>query len=253
MNVEALLGEVIRGALGARGKRHHGALHILSGRHGSLLTPAMLVGALGVAWGLYETATSTSAGASPQGATAASPPPVPPRQGASVANPPPVPSPQDAPAASPPPIPVPPVPRHAAVESSVTGHPADTSVLPADVARVVRLTVSAARADGTLTETEQSSILSHAQRAGAESIVREELATPTPLAAIVSGVPDSSRADLYRLAFTIVRADEAVSGAERIYLAQLAHALGLSPDAAGALEAEAAQAIEGAKDQPPAA
>src|SRR4051794_17097177 len=103
MNVEALLGEVIRGALGARGKRHHGALHILSGRHGSLVTPAMLVGALGVAWGLYEAATSTSAGASPQGEPAASPPPMPPPQGASVGSLLPVPSPQGAPAATPPP------------------------------------------------------------------------------------------------------------------------------------------------------
>ena len=33
--------------------------------------------------------------------------------------------------------------------------------------------------------------------------------------------------ELYILAFTIVRADENVSGAERIYLAQLAHQLGL--------------------------
>ena len=38
------------------------------------------------------------------------------------------------------------------------------------------------------------------------------------------------------LAFTIVRADETVSGAERIYLAQLAHQLGLDAATAARLE-----------------
>ena len=44
---------------------------------------------------------------------------------------------------------------------------------------------------------------------------------------------------LYTLAFTIVRADEAVTGGERIYLAQLAHRLGLDAAAVTRLEAEA--------------
>ena len=48
------------------------------------------------------------------------------------------------------------------------------------------------------------------------------------------------------LAFAIVRADEGVSGAERIYLAQLAHALGLDAAAAAALERETAAAIDAA-------
>ena len=42
------------------------------------------------------------------------------------------------------------------------------------------------------------------------------------------------------LAFTIVRADETVTGAERIYLAQLAHQLGLDPAAVRAIETETA-------------
>ena len=57
---------------------------------------------------------------------------------------------------------------------------------------------------------------------------------------------DADRRDLYVLAFTIVRADETVSGAERIYLAQLAHALGLDPATAAALEQQTAAAIDGA-------
>jgi uncharacterized membrane protein YebE (DUF533 family) len=118
--------------------------------------------------------------------------------------------------------------------------------VPPEVARVIRLTVSAARADGTLTDAEQASILSHAERAGAESVVREELARPTPLATIVAGVAEAARPELYRLAFTIVRGDETVSGAERIYLAQLAHALGISPERAAAIEAEGAKVIDAA-------
>jgi uncharacterized membrane protein YebE (DUF533 family) len=51
---------------------------------------------------------------------------------------------------------------------------------------------------------------------------------------------------MYEMAFTVVRADEAVSGAERIYLAQLAHALGLDPPATARIEQEAAARIDAA-------
>ena len=57
---------------------------------------------------------------------------------------------------------------------------------------------------------------------------------------------DAARRDLYVLAFTIVRADETVSGAERIYLAQLAHALGLDPATAAVLEQQTVAAIDAA-------
>ena len=52
------------------------------------------------------------------------------------------------------------------------------------------------------------------------------------------------KSELYVLAFTIVRADESVSGAERIYLAQLAHQLGLDPAAVQALENETSTKID---------
>ncbi len=54
------------------------------------------------------------------------------------------------------------------------------------------------------------------------------------------------------LAFTIVRADDAVSGAERIYLAQLAHALGLDAATAAAMEQQTATAIDSATGPAPA-
>ena len=120
-------------------------------------------------------------------------------------------------------------------------------VLPPDVARVVRLAVSAARADGALAEAERAAILRHATEAGIAAHVDAELAAPRALAEIVAGVTaDADRRDLYVLAFTIVRADETVSGAERIYLAQLAHALRLDPATAAALEQQTVAAIDGA-------
>jgi uncharacterized membrane protein YebE (DUF533 family) len=50
-----------------------------------------------------------------------------------------------------------------------------------------------------------------------------------------------------------VRADESISGAERIYLAQLAHALGLDAATAAALEQQTATAIDGAPGLTPQA
>jgi hypothetical protein len=43
------------------------------------------------------------------------------------------------------------------------------------------------------------------------------------------------------LAYTIVRADESVSGGERVFLAQLANLLGLRPDPTRALEESTAR------------
>lgn len=126
---------------------------------------------------------------------------------------------QDAPRAAPPPPPLP------------------GAAVPEGTLRLVRLMISAARADGALHDAEKQAILGQARAVGAEALVQAELANPRPLAEIVAGVSDSNqRQDLYVLAFTIVRADESVSGAERIYLAQLAHQLGLSADEAKALE-----------------
>jgi uncharacterized membrane protein YebE (DUF533 family) len=121
--------------------------------------------------------------------------------------------------------------------------------LPNDVLRVVRLAVSAARADGTLGPQERALILEHARTAGIESSVEQELNTSRPLAEIVSGVTDAQRKqDLYVLAFTIVRGDETVSGAERIYLAQLAHQLGFDAATTSRLEQQTAASIDEAPD-----
>ena len=87
--------------------------------------------------------------------------------------------------------------------------------------------------------------MERAREARLESIVETELNQTRALGDIVRGVSDPAvKKDLYVLAFAIVRADENVSGAERIYLAQLAHQLGLDPAAVQAIEIETANKID---------
>jgi uncharacterized membrane protein YebE (DUF533 family) len=57
---------------------------------------------------------------------------------------------------------------------------------------------------------------------------------------------EKAREEMYEMAFAVVRADESVTGAERIYLAQLAHALGLDPAATARIESAAAARIDAA-------
>jgi uncharacterized membrane protein YebE (DUF533 family) len=196
---EDLIGALLRGAVGGRGKRSRGATRFLTGGRGSLINASTLLTAAGLAWGAYEAATRKDESPAPAGG---SPPP-------------------------------PPLPG-----------------LPPDVLRLLRLAIAAARADGRLSDQERASILAQARTVGAEAIVDQEIQQPRPLAEIVAGVSDSNTRDqLYVLAFTVVRADESVSGGERIFLAQLAHALKLDPATTARLESEAAGQIDAAAAQ----
>ena len=200
MRPEDLIGAVLRGAVGGRGKKNRGAMRFLSGGGGSLINATTLLTAAGLAWGAYEAATRKDEGVVSAGGA---PPPLPPVPG-----------------------------------------------LPPDVLRLMRLTIAAARADGRLTDAERASILAQARTVGAEAVVEQEIQQPRPLAEIVAGVSDSNTRDqLYVLGFTVVRGDESVSGAERIFLAQLAHALGLDPATTARLESEAATQIDAAAAQ----
>lgn len=200
--------------MGSRGrKRARKAARFLGGKKG-FLTASTVLGAAGVAWGIYETLQNQGGSPGAVG-TPGSP--------------------------SPPPVPA----------AGAAGSPGADHAYPDDVLRIVRLAVSAARADGTLLPAERALILSHAREAGVESVVEIELASPRPLSEVVGGVTDEQRKrDLYVLAFTIVRADEAVSGAERVYLAQLAHQLGLTPAVVSELEAQTTQRIDAQADTP---
>jgi uncharacterized membrane protein YebE (DUF533 family) len=171
-----------------------------------------MIAAAGVAWGIYDTLKNQNTPAVP-GATV---PPVP--LGS-----------------------VPPVPAAAPVPAM----PAAFEAAIDPLARIIRLAVSAAKADGQLTDQERAMIMARAREAGLESVVEAELNQTRPLADIVRGVIDPAiKKDLYVLAFAIIRADENVSGAERIYLAQLAHQLGLDPAAVQAIETETATKID---------
>ncbi len=214
-NMTDVLSVVLSGTLGRSGrKRARRATSFLSG-HKGFLSASTLIGAAGVAWGIYDTIKN-------QGTA---PPAVP-----GVPGFPPVPT------GSVPSAPVPPVP--AAFEAAFD-----------PVARIIRLAMSAAKADGTLSDRERAMIMDRAREAGLEHVVEAELAQTRPLSDIVRGVTDAGmKKDLYVLAFAIIRADETVSGAERIYLAQLAHQLGLDAAATQAIETETASKIDAQTD-----
>lgn len=203
-NPVELLSVVLGGALGRSGRKRARRAASFLGGRGGFLSASTLIAAAGVAWGIYDSVKGQEQGAF--GASGAM---------GSVPGP-----------------PVPPVP--------VLPEP-----LPDPVLRIIRLAVSAARADGDLSEKERALILERAREAGLEAVIEAELAAPHPLADIVRGLTHAEgRKELYVLAFTIVRADETVSGAERIYLAQLAHQLGLDAATVAALESETATKID---------
>lgn len=207
-NVTEVLSVMLLGSLGRSGRKRASRASRFLTGHRGFLGGSALMAAAGVAWGIYDTMKAQNQG--PE----------------SVSGVPPVPG-------------IPPIPM---------GVDAMASALD-PVARIIRLAVSAAKADGTLSEDERASIMERAREAGLESVVEAELAQTRPLADIVRGVTDPAiKNELYVLAFTVVRADENVSGAERIYLAQLAHQLGLDAAAAQALETETANKIDSQTD-----
>jgi uncharacterized membrane protein YebE (DUF533 family) len=218
MNPDSLIRGVLGSVLGAGGrKRSRRALRHLTGSRGSFWTrPTTLLTAAGVAWGIYETLQRQQpaggqwgAGSAPAGAAPVTAAAVPPLPG--------------------------------------SGSGAETD---AETLRVVRLAISAANADGVMSEKERAAVLQQAKAAGVGDIVERELNHPRPLAEIVAGVTDESeRATLYVLAFTVLRADEQVTGAERIYLAQLANLLRLDAATVQKLEKDTGERIDALGDQ----
>ena len=214
-NPADVLSVVLRGTLGRSGrKRARRATKFLTG-HGGFLSASTMIAAAGVAWGIYDTLKNQNN----------------PAPGGSM-----VPGSSTVPLGSVPPVPA--VPQ-------VPAMPAAFEAALDPLARVIRLAVSAAKADGQLTDQERAMIMARARESGLEAVVEAELNQTRSLGDIVRGVTDPAiKKDLYVLAFAIVRADENVSGAERIYLAQLAHQLGLDPSAVQAIEHETANKID---------
>jgi uncharacterized membrane protein YebE (DUF533 family) len=224
MDESMLLDGVLRSVLGGRRRRSKRTMRYLGGPldgslgsiGGSLLSnPNVLLTAAGVAWGIFETLQQGSApGAAPMAA-----PPTSSAAGTS---------------------PLPPLP----VVDSASAPISDQAL------QIVRLAISAAHADGSVSDQERGAILDQARIAGVDRIVEQELAQPRPLAQIVAGVTDDvHRGTLYVLAFSILRGDEQPSGAERIYLAKLAHLLGLDPKTVQQLEQNAGKRIDAQPEQ----
>lgn len=213
-NPDDLVSGVLTGVMGGGRKRSRKALKYLTGRGGGLLSnPQTLLTVAGVAWGIFETMQNQG---SPQGSWGGGSSAGPATTGTASA------------------VPAPPLPV-------IPGAPE----VPADAVRMIRLAIAAASADGALSDADRVRVVEQARTSGAEHLVEWELQNRRPIAEIVAGVSDpTQRAALYVLAFGIIRADESVSGAERIFLAQLANLLGLDPATVSKLEADAAARID---------
>ncbi len=225
LDVEDLLGSVLSNVLGGGRKRSHGALRYLTGGgRSSFLNASTLLALAGVAWGVWE-ASQGSKTAPPGPAPSGFPP------GGGTVIPPPLPT-MSTGTVVPPPLP------------GMTG-----PAVPPEVLRVLRLTLAAARADGTLEPRERDAILARAKELGAESLMTAELDAPKPLSEVVGGVVDmQARRDLYTLGFAIVRADETVTDLERTWLTALADQLRLGPTDIVELEQQAASRITAAAE-----
>jgi uncharacterized membrane protein YebE (DUF533 family) len=227
MDESILLNGVLRSVLGGRRRRSRRAMRYLNrgiggplggtlgSIGGSLLSnPNVLLTAAGFAWGIFETLQQENTPGTAPGAPLAST-----ASGTS---------------------PLPPLP----VVDSASTHVSDQAL------QFVRLAISAAHADGSVSDQERQAILDQARIAGVDRIVEQELMQPRPLAEIVAGVTDDThRGTLYVLAYSILRGDEQPSGAERIYLAKLAHLLGLDPRTVQQLEQNAGKRIDAQPEQ----
>jgi uncharacterized membrane protein YebE (DUF533 family) len=96
-----------------------------------------------------------------------------------------------------------------------------------------------------MSDSECAAVVAQARAEGASETVTQELEKPGALAEIVAGVSEpAEKAALYVIAFAIIRADELVSGSERIFLAQLANLLGMDPQDVAALEKTVSERID---------
>ena len=226
MNPDFLINGVLSSVMGGGGrKRSKKALRYLTRGQGSFFTnPTTLMTAAGLAWGVFDTLNNQASTDGQWGGGNTPSTPVPPSQTSY------------SPVSSPP---LPPLPN-------IGGTPAvPAAAVDEEALRLIRLAVSAANADGVMSDNERAAVLRQAEAAGVGNVVEHELQQRRPLAEIVSGVADpAQRATMYVLAFTVLRADEQLTGAERIYLAQLAHLLGLDPAAVQRLEQDTSERID---------
>lgn len=235
MDPEQIIGQLIGGFLGGKRTRRRGGLSLPGlassygsrGRGSGLLNAGTLLTVGGLIWGALETMQQGNARATP------SPAPVPPAnpqagtmRGALSS---------DTPGTVTPP-PLPPIPgaTPAPTSSAAPPLPVSPTLLP-----LVQLAVSAARADGELSEEEIATIRSRATELGAGALVDAELQARRPLETITSAftTPDQ-RQFAYALAYAVVHGQDDVSPGERMYLTQLSRLLALPGEDVERIERE---------------
>src|SRR5688572_27244672 len=209
MNPDFLINGVLQSVLGGGGrKKSKRALRYLTRGHGSFWTnPTTLMTAAGLAWGVFDTLNNKSGDNSQWGGgTAPANPGAQANRWGGGAQ-----SLGGQPGVNPNPGVTPPLPPLPNIGGAAAAPVSDEAL------RIVRLAVSAASADGVMNDQERAAVVQQAQAAGVGDIVEREIANRRPLAEIVTGVSDpGERATLYVLAFTVLRADEQLTGAERI-------------------------------------
>lgn len=213
-NAEKLLGQVIGGVLGSKGRGKKKKNDLLGG----LTSGAGLMTAIGLAVGAYEVLKDKkTAPPSPPGyATGPAMPPPPPPVGQVVGS---------IPASLPvvPPAAAPVVPSGMA--------PAAGELSTEELARrMIQVMVAAACADGTMDEQEEKAILDRLRGADLSQEERmfmlEELHHPKDIASLTAGISNPSTAKaMYMLAIAAIAID---TEAERRWLDDLARGLGLS-------------------------
>lgn len=245
MDPEQIIGQLIGGFLGGKQKRRHGGLGLpglgfggsshggYRKKGGGLINAGTLLTVGGLIWGALETMQQGSATAG--GAGSPMPPSTPgtvPQGGArgvmsgQASGPTPT-------VGGPPPLP--PIP------GATPAPPAAAPALPVPEALLplVQLAVSAARADGELSDEEGAVIRARAQALGAQALVDSELAARRPLESITPAFQsEEQRQVAYALAYAVVHGEDAVSPGERMYLTQLQRLLRLDHDEVERIERE---------------
>lgn len=213
-DVQKLLGQMISGGSGRRGRHSSGGFGIPG------VSSAQLgVGAIGLAIAAWEHFQSKPA-ATP--ATPSTPSPV--------MMPPPPPPPPPAAMRPSAPAAAPPLPMTSAATVAATT-PASVDDRVADAAHLIRSMISAANADGTIDSEERANILQRAMEAGLDSATQQflmgELRAPASIEQIAAATREELRLETWAAALISITVD---TDAESAYLGRLATALGLTAE-----------------------
>ena len=227
MDPEQIIGQLIGGFLGGKTKRSRGGFGLSNlglgmgrsayGRSGGAVNAGTLLTVGGLIWGALETMQQQGSASGSTGAAVPAAPSLPghaPARGVLAPDPPGL--------VVPPPLP--PIPG-----ATPTSTDAGASVpVPPPLLPLVQLAVSAARADGDMSEDEVAVIRRRAGELGAESLVENELQQRRPLETIAQVFTTPEQRQLaYALAYAVVHGEDDVSTGERMYLTQLQRLLRL--------------------------